>query len=129
MWNNGIKRTCVAGNKGLCHDIDMAAFFRRFFVILLAVTLLGATSFELSANVTAEIAAAADPCCDGDCSGDPACETSCTMTQRCGTGLTAWLQVYQPNVLAALGVATLFPDDQGPPTGLAPHGLKRPPRV
>lgn len=107
----------------------MAAFLRSFFVILLAVTLLGATTFEVSANMKAEIAAAADPCCDGNCSGDPACETSCTMTQRCGTGLTAWLQASQPNVPAAFGVATLFPDDQGPPSGLAPLGLKRPPRV
>ncbi|MDZ4096540.1 MAG: hypothetical protein U1D35_16705 [Paracoccaceae bacterium] len=107
----------------------MAAFFRPFLAILLAVTLLGATAFEASANLTAEIAAAAEPCCEGDCPDDPACEASCTMMQRCGTGMSALLQASEPKTIDAPTVTALFPDDQSPPRGLSPHGLKRPPRI
>ena len=73
----------------------MAALLRPFIAFLLAVTLLGATSFDASANLTAEIVAAEEPCCEGDCPDDPACEASCTMMQRCGTGITALLQASQ----------------------------------
>ena len=107
----------------------MTALLRPFLVLLLAVTLLGATSFEVSANLTAEIAAAAEPCCDGGCPDDPACEASCPMMQRCGTGMSALLQASEPKTIDAPTVTTLFPDDQSPPRGLSPHGLKRPPRI
>lgn len=107
----------------------MAAFFRPFLALLLAVTLFGATAFEASANLTAEIAAAAEPCCEGDCSEDAACDDACTMMQRCGTGMTAFLQVSEPQTVGAFTVTTLFPDDYSPPRGLASNGLKRPPRM
>ncbi|MDP2740392.1 MAG: hypothetical protein Q8O82_17190 [Pseudorhodobacter sp.] len=107
----------------------MAALLRPFLALLLAVTLLGATSFEASANLAAEIAAAAEPCCDGDCPDDPACDTSCTMMQRCGTGMSALPQASEPKTMDAPTVTALFPDDQSPPRGLSPHGLKRPPRI
>lgn len=126
---SAINRTCVAGNRGLCHITGMAAFFRPFLALLLAVSLLGATAFEASANLTAEIAAAAEPCCEGDCPDDPACEASCTLMQRCGTGMSALLQTSEPKTDDAPTVTTLFPDDYGPPRGLSPHGLKRPPRI
>lgn len=106
----------------------MAALLRPFLAILLAVSLLGATAFEASANLTAEIAAA-EPCCEGDCPDDPACEATCTLMQRCGTGMSALLQTSEPKTVDAPAVTTLFPDDQSPPRGLSPHGLKRPPRI
>lgn len=124
-----INRTCVAGNRDLCHVTRMAAFFRFFLALLLSVTLLGATAFEASANLTAEIAAPAEPCCEGNCPDDPACEASCTMVQRCGTGMTALLQTSQPKTMDTPKVATPFPDVHSPPRGLSPHGLKRPPRI
>jgi hypothetical protein len=107
----------------------MVVFFRPLLALLLAVTLLWATTFEASANLTAEIAAVAEPCCEGDCPDDPACEASCTMMQRCGTGMTALVQVSQPKTVDVPTVTTLFPDDQSPPRGLSPLGLKRPPRI
>lgn len=124
-----INRKCIAGLTDLCHPAGMMALLRPFLAILLAVTLLGATAFEASANLTAEIAAAAEPCCEGDCPDDEACEASCAMMQRCGTGMTALLQTSQPKTMDAPTVTTLFPDDYGPPRGLSPHGLKRPPRI
>lgn len=107
----------------------MAALLRPFLALLLAVTLLGATAFEASANLTAEIAAAAAPCCDGDCPQDPVCGATCKMMQRCGAGMIATLQAADPRPLDAPEVAILTHDDQSPPRGLAPHGLKRPPRI
>jgi len=107
----------------------MSSLLRPFLALLLAVTLLGATSFEASANLAAEIAAAAEPCCDGDCPDDPACDTSCTMMQRCGTGMSALPQASEPKTMDAPTGTALFPDDQSPPRGLSPHGLNRPPRI
>lgn len=129
LRGNAINWTCVAGNRGLCHSTGMAAFFRPFLAILLAVTLFGATAFEASANLTAEIVAVADPCCEGDCPDDPACGATCTMMQRCGIGMSALPSSSVPKTMDAPTVTTLFPDDQSPPRGLSPHGLKRPPRI
>lgn len=108
----------------------VAALFRPFLALLLAVTLFGATALEASANLTAEIAvAAAEPCCEGDCPDDPACEASCIMMQRCGTGMSALLQASEPKTDDAATVTAFFLHDQSPPRGLSPHGLKRPPRI
>lgn len=126
---SAINWMCVAENRGLCHIAGMASFFRPLLALLLAVSLLGATAFEASANLTAEIAAAAEPCCEGDCPDDPACEASCTMMQRCGTGMSALLQTSEPKTVDAPTVTTLFTDDYSPPRGLSPHGLKQPPRI
>lgn len=105
----------------------MVALLRPFLALLLAVTLLGVTAFEASANLTSEIVAAAEPCCDGDCPNDPACEASCTMMQRCGTTISGLPQASEQ--INTRTVTALFPDDESLPGGLAPHGLKRPPRI
>lgn len=107
----------------------MAALLRPILALLLAVTLLGATPFEAQANLSAEIAAATDPCCDGDCPHDPACGAGCTMMQRCGAGMMAVLQAADARPLDAPDVAILIPDDQSPLRGHVPQGLKRPPRI
>jgi hypothetical protein len=107
----------------------MAALLRPFLVLLLAVTLLWATSFEVHANLTTEIAATSEPCCDGDCSQDPACGATCKLMQRCGAGMTAVLQAADPSPLDPHEVANLIPGDQSPPGETLPHGLKRPPRT
>lgn len=107
----------------------MDALLRPFLALLLAVTLLGSTAFEVSANLTAQIVTAAEPCCEGDCPDYPACESSCVMMQRCGTGMTALLQASEQKTMDAPTVKTLFLDDPSPPRGLSPYGLKRPPRI
>jgi hypothetical protein len=107
----------------------MVVLRRSFLALLLAVTLLGSTALEASANLAARITATVEVCCDGDCPLDPVCVATCKVMQRCGSGMTAVMQAADPRLLDPPEVAILIPDDQSPPREIALHGLKRPPRI
>lgn len=124
-----INRTCVAGSAELCHANRMAAMFRSFLAFLMVVTLLGTTAFEASAGLVAEIAAAADPCCEGECPDDPACGTTCIMMMRGGVPTFALPQTPEDLFISPETIVSLLMLEQPPPSGLPPDGLKRPPRT
>ncbi|MBN8632051.1 MAG: hypothetical protein J0L76_14505 [Rhodobacterales bacterium] len=107
----------------------MAAIFRAFLALLLVVTLFGATAFEASASLAAEIAAVSDPCCEGDCPEDPACGAACMMMMRCGVPSLALPQTPEVLFNSPEAIVSLMMPEQPPPSGLPPDGLKRPPRT
>jgi hypothetical protein len=107
----------------------MSWIVRPFLAVLLAVSLFGATVSEVSAGLAAEIAAAADPCCEGDCPDDMACGVACEMMARGGTTMLALVQVPGLSFAGRDSAAVLMLPDRHPPSGLAPDGLRRPPRV
>lgn len=107
----------------------MTWLIQSFLALFLAVSLFGATVTEVSAGLSAEIAAVADPCCEGDCPDDLTCGAACEMMMRGG------VPVFSPPLVQALVLAapetsaTLLISDLHPPSGLPPNGLRRPPRV
>jgi hypothetical protein len=107
----------------------MSLLVRSILAILLAVSLFGATVGEASSVLAAEIAAAEDPCCEGDCPKDMTCGAACEMMMRGGVPVFS-LPVVQAVVLSvpetsvSLLMAKLYP-----PSGLPSDGLRRPPRV
>ena len=107
----------------------MSWIVRSFLAVLLAVSLFGAAVSEVSAGLAAEIAAAADPCCEGDCPEDTACGVACEMMARGGMTLLALVQVPGLSVAAEASAAVLMLPDLHPPSGLPPDGLRRPPRI
>lgn len=120
---------CVADFDFSCHLSRMTWLVRSFLALLLAVSLVGATANEVSAGLTAEIAAAADPCCEGDCPDDPACGAACAMMAPGGMPTLAPSQALALNAAAEETGARLLVPDQHPTSGLTPDGLKRPPRI
>ncbi|MDX2289789.1 MAG: hypothetical protein NW217_13320 [Hyphomicrobiaceae bacterium] len=108
----------------------MAMLFRPFLALLIAVTLLGATVAEIRVGLAAEIAAVAEPCCEGDCPEVPACDSSsCAMMLRCAA--TAGILVL-PSVAGIVPVETaanLLLQDQSFPSGHLPDGVRRPPKA
>jgi hypothetical protein len=107
----------------------MSWIVRSFLAVLLAVSLFGAAVSEVSAGLAAEIAAAADPCCEGDCPEDTACSVACEMMARGGMTLLALVQVPGLSVTEEASAAVLMLPDLHPPSGLPPDGLRRPPRI
>lgn len=120
---------CVAEFVSACHGFLMSWIVRSFLSVLLAVSLIGATVSEVSAGLAAEIAAAADPCCEGDCPDDQACGVACEMMARGGMTMLALAQVPGLSVTDEASAATLMLPDVHLPSGLPPDGLRRPPRV
>lgn len=102
---------------------------RSILVLLLAVTLIGATINDASAGLTAEIMAATDPCCEGECPDEPVCGATCTMMARCGVQMLSPLLIPSVQAPAIETAAVLLNPDRHLPTGIAPDGLRRPPRV
>ena len=107
----------------------MSWIVRPFLAVLLAVSLFGATVSEVSAGLAAEIAAAADPCCEGDCPDDQACGVACEMMARGGMTMLALVQVPGLSVADEASAAIMMLPDLHPPSGLPPEGLRRPPRI
>jgi hypothetical protein len=120
---------CVAEFFFSCHAFWMSWMVRPFLAVLLAVSLFAATVSEVSAGLAAEIAAAADPCCEGDCPDDQACSVACEMMARGGMTLLALVQVPGLSVTEEATAAVLMLPDLHPPSGLPPDGLRRPPRI
>jgi hypothetical protein len=107
----------------------MSVFLRSVLMLLMLATLLGVSTYGASAALTAEIAAAADPCCEGDCPDDPACGASCAIMIRCGTANGVLPQSEEVRTLPGITVTALQPDDPSQPSGRSPDGLRRPPRI
>lgn len=107
----------------------MTWLVRPFLALLLAVTLIGATVSDAAAGLTAEIAAMTDPCCEGDCPDDPACGAACAMMARGGMQALASPQVPSLSVAMQAAAAVLLIPDKHLPSGVAPDGVRRPPRV
>ena len=107
----------------------MTLLTRTFLALLLAVSLFGATVSEVSAGLTAEIAAATDPCCEGDCPNDPACGAACAMMARNGMPILSPLPALAFTVAAQESITRLSMPDHHPASGLPPDGLRRPPRI
>lgn len=124
-----INRTCVAAETDLCHATGMGAIVRSFLAFLMVVTLLGATAYEASAGLAAEISAASDPCCEGDCPDDPACGATCIMMMRGGVPTFALPQTPEDVFISPETILSLSMLEQPPQAGLPPDGLKRPPRI
>ena len=95
----------------------------------MVVALLGATAYEASAGLAAEIAAVSDPCCEGDCPDDQACGAACIMMMRGGMPSLALPQIHADLFTSPETIASLLMLEQPPPSGLPPDGLKRPPRI
>lgn len=89
----------------------MSWIVRSFLAVLLAVSLFGATVSEVSAGLAAEIAAASDPCCEGDCPDDQACGVACEMMARGGMTMLALVQVPGLFVTDEASAATLMLPD------------------
>jgi len=107
----------------------MTWLVRPFLALLLAVTLIGATFSDAVAGLTAEIAAVTDPCCEGECTDDPACGAACAMIARSGIQALASPQVPSLAVGIHAAAAVLRIPDKHLPSGVAPDGVRRPPRV
>jgi hypothetical protein len=122
-------RMCVADLHSSCHEFRMTWFIRPFLALFLALSLFGATVTEVSAGLAAEIAAAADPCCEGDCPDDTACGAACEMMMRGGVPVFSQPQAQAIMLVAPETIATLLMTDRHHPSGLAPDGIRRPPRI
>ena len=106
----------------------MSWLVRTILTLLLTASLFGTAVGEASAGLAAEIAAAANPCCESDCPDIPACGAACAMTR--GGAPVFSLPQAQALVLAALETdATLSMIDQHLASGPPPDGVRRPPRV
>lgn len=103
----------------------MTWLVRPFLALLLAVPLIGATVNDAAAGLTAEVAAMTDPCCEGDCPDDPAC----AMMARSGMQALASPQVPSLAVAMQAAAAVLLIPDKHLPSGVAPDGVRRPPRI
>jgi hypothetical protein len=119
---------CVAHIDISCQLLRMSWLVRPFLALLLAVTLIGATVNDAAAGLTAEIAATTDPCCEGDCPDDPACGAACAMMARSGMPALASPQVPSLAVAMQSAAAVLLIRDRHLPSGVAPDGVRRPPR-
>ena len=126
---HSVNRLCVVEIVSSCHARRMSWIVRSFLAVLLAVSLFGAAVSEVSAGLAAEIAAAADPCCEGDCPEDTACGVACEMMARGGMTMLALVQVPGLSVTEEASAAVLMLPDRRPPSGLPPDGLWRPPRI
>ena len=126
---HSFNRMCVAELVSTWHGFLMSWMVRSFLAVLLAVSLFGATVSEVSAGLAAEIAAAADPCCEGDCPDDQACGVACEMMARGGMTMLALVQVPGLSVADEASAAIMMLPDLHPPSGLPPEGLRRPPRI
>jgi small multidrug resistance family-3 protein len=122
-------RMCIAQFVSSCHAFPMSWLARSFLMVLLAVSLFGATRNDVSAGLSAEIAASADPCCEGDCPDDPACGAPCKMLARGDMTMLALAQVSGLSVIEEASEALLMLPDLHPPSGLPLDGVRRPPRI
>ncbi len=122
-------RMCLAELASSCNQTTMRWLVSPFLALLLAVSILGATVGDISAELTADIAAATDPCCEGDCPDDRACDATCAMMAH-SLLLVFWpLHTPLPKVTTQETAAVLLTLDRHPPSGLSPDGLRRPPRT
>jgi hypothetical protein len=106
----------------------MAWVCRSVLTLLLTVTLFGAASFQPSVVLAAEIAAAAEPCCDHDCPDEPGCDIPCSMMARCGTSPALLGSGPEPAEFIMASLAHAVPPDGLLPSSLARDGPERPPR-